>query len=216
MIIILITTILVCLLVLLVLYRALPNRKIFYAFCVTMLIAVGGIIQSVYFAQSEDTVKDADIRKITAQQQIFDSWYTDYKKQLDILDYNWAQCQMIVNDYRNDNISIHTVYTRMNILSHQAQAVCDNIDKLPPPISLDDPNYDLTTLLFTKTKAYAHAQLTAIQAVRAAADPAAIMTDSHEVQSQLLREALLRNAPDALFTAAETTALRSRLTLPEI
>ncbi|MDD3114357.1 MAG: hypothetical protein PHQ44_01310 [Anaerovibrio sp.] len=214
--IIFIGTILICLLLLLVLYRNLPNKKVFYAFCFTLLAAIGGIVYSLLFQQpAQEPLNESAIRKITAQQQIFDGWYTDYKKELDLLDYNWAQCQKIVSDYHNDNISIHTVYTRLNILTHQAQAVSDELNKLPPPISLDDTNYDLTTLLLNKTQDYANAQLTAIQALRNAADPANINTDSHEQQSRILRETMVRNGPDGLFTADETNALRQRLTIPE-
>lgn len=214
--IIFIAAVLTCLLLLLVLYRNLPNKKIFYAFCLTLLLSIGAIGHSLFFAAATpEPADEATIRRITAQQQIFDGWYTDYKKQLDLLDYNWAQCHAIVEDYHNDNISINTVYTRLTLLEHQAQAACDGLQRLPPPISLDDANYDLTTVLLNKTISYAVAQLNTVRALRSAADPANIKTGRHAEQSRLLRETLLRNEPEGLFTAGETTALRNRLTLPE-
>lgn len=211
-----IAAVLTCLLLLLVLYRNLPNKKVFYGFCLTLALSIFTIARSVLVAPAGDAPADESaIRHITAQQQIFDGWYTGYKKQLDILDYNWAQCQSIVSDYHNDNISLNTVYTRLTLLEHQAQLADEGLQELSPPISLDDTNYDLTTLLLQKTQSYAGAQLETIRALRTAADPANLKAATHEEQSRLLRETMLRTAPDCLFTAPETSALRSRLTLPE-
>ena len=211
-----IAAVLTCLLLLLVLYRNLPNKKVFYGFCLTLTLTIFAIARSILLAPAgEQPADESAIRHITAQQQIFDGWYTDYKKQLDVLDYNWAQCQAIVSDYHNDNISINTVYTRLTLLEHQAQQADESLQKLPPPISLDDTNYDLTTLLLHKTQSYANAQLETIRALRTAADPANIKAETHEEQSRQLRETMLRKAPDCLFTAPETSSLRSRLTLPE-
>lgn len=211
-----IAAVLTCLLLLLVLYRNLPNKKVFYGFCLTLALSIFTIARSVLVAPAGDAPADESaIRHITAQQQIFDGWYTGYKKQLDILDYNWAQCQSIVSDYHNDNISLNTVYTRLTLLEHQAQLADEGLQELSPPISLDDTNYDLTTLLLQKTQSYAGAQLETIRALHTAADPANLKAATHEEQSRLLRETMLRTAPDCLFTAPETSALRSRLTLPE-
>lgn len=211
-----IAAILTCLLLLLVLYRNLPNKKIFYAFCLTLLLSIGAVGHTLFFASgSSEPADEATIRRITAQQQIFDGWYTDYKKQLDVLDYNWSQCQSIVSDYHNDNISLNTVYTRLTLLEHQSQLACDGLQKLAPPISLDDTNYDLTTLLLHKTQSYANAQLDTVKALRTAADPAGLNARTHEEESRRLREIMLRKGPDGLFTATETSAIRSRLTLPE-
>ena len=211
-----IAAVLTCLLLLLVLYRNLPNKKVFYGFCLTLALSIFAIARSVLLSPAGDAPADESaIRHITAQQQIFDGWYTDYKKQLDVLDYNWAQCQAIVSDYHNDNISINTVYTRLTLLEHQAQQADESLQKLPPPISLDDTNYDLTTLLLHKTQSYANAQLDTVKALRTAADPAGLNARTHEEESRRLREIMLRKGPDGLFTATETSAIRSRLTLPE-
>ena len=131
------------------------------------------------------------------------------------MDYNWAQGQKIVNDYHNDNISLNTAYTRLNLLEHQAQVTNQELSKLAPPISLDDTNYDLAASILNKTIAYSEKQLAAITALKANANPANLSTDNHEEESRILRETMLRNGPDALFTAAETNSLRQNLTIPE-
>ncbi len=207
---------LVCLLLLLVLYRNLPNKKVFYGFCIILALTIGAIAHSLFSYEPAPLPADeSTIRRITAQQQIFDGWYTDYKKQLDNLDYNWSQCQAIVKDYTNDDISLNTAYTRLNLLEHQAQAANDTLVKLSPPISLEDANYNLSTEILRKTQAYAQQQLATITALKTSADPANIKTDNHEAQARRLNETLIRNAPDVLFTAEETMDLRQNLTLPE-
>lgn len=210
-----IAAVLICLLLLLVLYRNLPNKKVFYGFCLVLALTIGAIGQSLLFQPKAEPPSEIALRRIAAQQQIFDDWYTSYKKQLDSLDYNWAQGQKIVNDYHNDNISLNTAYTRLNLLEHQAQVTNQELSKLVPPISLDDTNYDLAASILNKTIAYSEKQLAAITALKANANPANLSTDNHEEESRILWETMLRNGPDALFTAAETNSLRQNLTIPE-
>ena len=213
--IIFIAAVLICLLLLLVLYRNLPNKKIFYGFCLVLALTIGAIAQSLIFHSDAEPPSEIALRRIAVQQQIFDDWYTSYKKQIDNLDYNWSQCQNIVNDYHNDNISLNTAYTRLNLLEHQAQVTQQELEKLSPPVSLDDANYDLAASLLNKTLAYSTKQLSAIAALKTDANPANLDTNDHEAESRILRETMLRNGPDALFTAAETNQLRQNLTVPE-
>ena len=210
-----IAAVLICLLLLLVLYRNLPNKKVFYGFWLVLALTIGAIGQALLFQHKAEPPSEIALRRIAAQQQIFDDWYTSYKKQLDTLDYNWAQGQKIVNDYHNDNISLNTAYTRLNLLEHQAQVTNQELSKLAPPISLDDTNYDLAASILNKTIAYSEKQLTAITALKANANPANLSTDNHQEESRILQETMLRNGPDALFTAAETNSLRQNLTIPE-
>lgn len=210
-----IAAVLICLLLLLVLYRNLPNKKVFYGFCLALALTIGAIGQSLLVQSRTEPPSEIALRRIAAQQQIFDDWYTSYKKQLDILDYNWSQAQKIVSDYRNDNISLNTAYTRLNLLEHQAQVANQELGKLSPPISLDDTNYDLAASILNKTIAYSEKHLSAITALKANANPANLNTDSHEAESRILQETMLRNGPDALFTADEINSLRQNLTIPE-
>ena len=210
-----IAAVLICLLLLLVLYRNLPQKKVFYGFCLVLALTIGAIGQSLLFTAEEEPPSEITLRRIAAQQQIFNDWYTSYKKQVDSLDYNWSQCQKIVNDYHNDNISLNTAYTRLNLLEHQAQMTYQELDKLAPPISLDDTNYDLAASLLNKTIDYSSRQLAAITTLKANANPANLNAENHEAESRILRETMLRNGPDALFTAAETNSLRQNLTIPE-
>ena len=47
--IIFIAAVLICLLLLLVLYRNLPNKKVFYGFCLVLTLTIGAIGQSLLF-----------------------------------------------------------------------------------------------------------------------------------------------------------------------
>jgi len=73
----------------------------------------------------------------------------------------------------------------------------------------------LAASLLNKTIDYSEKQLAAITALKANANPANLSTDNHQEESRILQETMLRNGPDALFTAAETNSLRQNLTIPE-
>ena len=99
---------LLCILLLLVLYRNLPNKKVFYGFCGTLSIALGISYYSFHVPQSQPVhLDEAAISHITSQQQIFAGWYTEYKKHLDVIDYTWQQYQQLLKDYHNDNQHTH-------------------------------------------------------------------------------------------------------------
>ena len=214
--ILIIGTTMVSVLVLLVLYRNIPNKKIFCAFCSTLALAIGLCVFSLLTHEDSDAkATESALRHITSQQQIFDGWYTDYKKSLDQLDYNWQQFNSIVADFHDNNISSYTLYTRLSKLEYDANKANQTLDKLVPPISLDDGNYDLTTVLRQKTLDYAQAQYITILACKNLTEPGNFNAMTQEQQVRILEETIIRNAPDALFTATETMNLRENLTLPE-
>ena len=76
-----IAAVLICLLLLLVLYRNLPNKKVFYGFCLVLALTIGAIGQALLFQPKAEPPSEIALRRIAAQQQIFDDWYTSYKKQ---------------------------------------------------------------------------------------------------------------------------------------
>jgi hypothetical protein len=87
---------------------------------------------------------------------------------------------------------------------------------MTPPISHDDANYDLTSSILKKTKAYSDGQLKTIRATKMMADPEKMPTENHDVQMGYLKDAMLVNSPDMLFTAGEINSLRKNLTIPEV
>ena len=149
------------------------------------------------------------------QQQIFASWYDEYKRDLDRMDHNWQQYHRILSDFKEDNISIQTAWLRLTQLEDEASRVRDDLQQLNPPKELNDNNYDLVIEIMKKTRAYSLEQCRAISLTRAAADPAGLLPKKQEEQSDRLQEVMLRESPVGLFTANEISALRDNLSLPE-
>ena len=195
------------------LYRYLPNRRIFVIFCLT-LAGAGAFAFFSYQKPADPVISEADKYEIQQQQQIFSKWYDEYKKSIDQLEHNWQQYHNILENFKEDNISIQTTYVRLTQLEKEAAAARERIARLAPPTELNNTNYDLVTAVQQKTEAYANAQYRAISKTKTAADPAQLLTDKQDEQSRLLEETMIRESPTGLFTASEIAALRDNLTLP--
>lgn len=204
---------LLCLL-LAVLWRYTPNRKIWAAFAtITVLASL-----SVGYALREkppEPMSEAQREEIRQQQEIFAPWYEAHKKQLDHLDYNWQQYHNILESYKEDAISLQTAHLRLTLLEKEAEQTTKDVDALVPPLALLGANYDLVTNIRAKTLAYAKAQQQTIHRTRIASDPAQRLNADHEEESRTLEDIMMRESPVGLFTATEVNALIANLTLPE-
>ena len=195
------------------LYRYLPNRKIFVIFCLT-LAGAGAFAFFSYQKPVEPVVSEAEKYEIQQQQQIVSKWYDEYKKSIEQLDHNWQQYHNILENFKEDNISIQTTYVRLTQLEKEAAAAHERIARLSPPTELNNTNYDLAAAVQQKAEIYANTQYQAISKTKTAADPAQQLTDNQEEQSRMLEETMIRESPTGLFTASDITALRDNLTLP--
>ncbi len=213
MLIYLLAAILIVLLILL--YHYLPNKKVYACFCVTL--AVLGIASYLFFphAPKQEVMTDEQKYDIFQQQQIFATWYTDYQKNVKDLDHNWRWYHQILEDFKEDNISIQTAYVRLKQLEEDEKALTAKIATSAPPLELHDANYDLATAMLQKTKAYAEAQQKAITLTRAASDPQRLTTDDQEEQSRMLQTVMEKESPVALFTAEEIAQLQANLAISE-
>ena len=196
--------------------RYFPNRRAFYLFCLT--VAAAGIFTGM-IVSSQNTrtpaMDDSEKYALLQQQQIFSSWYTDYKKDIDQLDHNWQQYHRILADFKADNISIQTTWLRLQQLEKTSAQVSGAITRLTPPPSLEGENYDLVLAIIQKTQAYAAAQQQTISRTRAAADPSQQISEVQEEQSRRLEETMILESPVGLFTAGEVASLRDNLTIPD-
>lgn len=204
------------LLLLFLLYRHLPNRRVFLIFCLTLLAAISFAI----FAYEIKPQPPAEIsveekNALLLQQQIFADWYTEYKKGIDQMDHNWQQYHRILSDFKADNISIQTTYLRLTQLEIEASKTKNSLRQLNPPKSLNDNTYDLLIEVMKKTRKYATEQHRTISLTRAASDPAGPLPGKQEEQSRLLEEVMIRESPSGLFTAAEISSIRDSLSLPD-
>jgi hypothetical protein len=206
----------IALCLLLLLYHYLPNKKIFACFCLTLLLA-GGIAYQ-YWPAPEPApapISEQERYELMQQQQIFAAWYSDYQKDLEELDRNWQWYHHIIENFKEDNISIQTTFVRLKQLDQDSQKLRDRIALHAPPVALNDGCYDLLTEVVNKTNAYAEAQYRAIALTRAAADPANLKTDDQAQQSKMLQTIMIRESPVGLYTAKEITAIRQYLDIPE-
>ena len=91
------------------LYRYLPNKKIFTCFCIC-LAAAGAIVYHFWSVPpTEPAVMTEEERyELQQQQQIFADWYVGYQRDIDELDRNWQWYHHIIEDFKEDNISIQT------------------------------------------------------------------------------------------------------------
>lgn len=203
------------LMLLALLYRALPNKRVFAFFCVTLALA-GAISYTLCSHRAQAPAESSeDAYDIAQQQQIFASWYGTYQKQLKQLDRNWRWYHQILEDFKEDNISIQTTYVRLKQLEEEEKALTAAIAENKPPLELHDACYDLTASIHQKTKAYAEAEQNAITLTRAASEPRFLPSDDQEEQSHALQTVMEKESPVGLFTASEITQIQDLLTLPE-
>lgn len=205
-----------CLLLLLLLYRYLPNKKIFACFCLTLLAT--GLIAYRCWPVPETVHQpssDAERYEMQQQQQIFTTWYAQYQQDLAELDRNWRWYHQIIESFKADNISIQTCFLRLKQLDQDSASLKERIAQHTPPLALNDGCYDQLAEVVKKTNAYADAQYRTIALTRAAADPANLKTDDQAEQSRMLQTIMIRESPVGLYTAKEITAIRDYLEMPE-
>ncbi len=197
------------------LYRYIPSRKVFAAFCTVLIVAAG----IVYFAwprqaPAEPALSAADRQSLLEQQELFASWYKGYQKDLTDLDRQWQWYHQILEAFKEDSISIEVTYVRLQQLEKDSLALEERIAGNAPPLELDSACYDQLASLLAKTRTYAATQHRTIALTRAAADPQHQFTQDQAIQSHELEEVMLRESPTKLFIADEIMAVRDYLTIP--
>ena len=197
-------------------YRKIPDKKIFLLFSM-VLISIGIIIfySGTDTAKPEDNLQAQRQHAISLQQEPFSRRFAGYQRLIDSLDYNWRTYNTILTDFRNDSISLETCYVRLGNLEKEVASQRDIILKMMPPEELDEKNSALTHELIKKTLAYSEEQLMTIRLTQAAANPEAQLTNSQSEQSRHLDTIMAINAPAGLFTADEITSLRHNLSARE-
>lgn len=200
---------------LVLLYRYLPNRRAFACFCLTLALA--GLITYTCWPGTQPAAELSEEQRydIQQQQQIFAVWYGTYQKNLKQLDHNWRWYHQILEEFKEDNISIQTACVRLKQLEEEEKALTLTIANDAPPLALHDACYDLATAVFEKTKAYAAAQQNAITLTRAASEPRFLPSDDQEEQSRALQTVMEKESPVGLFTAGEIKEIQQLLSLPE-
>lgn len=198
---------------LVLLYRWLPNRKIWAIFSLTLLFAGAAAFWS-FPPPPPPKMTEEERSEIHQQQEIFTAWYDEHKKNITQLDYNWQQYHNILESFKEGAIDIQTAYVRLTQLAEDAKHTRDAVEAHIPPLALIGINYDLCAAVRQKTLAYADAQQQAISRTRNAADPAQLLTRDPAEQSRILEDTMIRESPPGLFLADEISTLRDNLTIP--
>lgn len=198
------------------LYHYLPSRKIFFCFVLTLL-AAGGIVSFCWPAKepAPSVMTEEEFRSKMEQQQIFAAWYAGYQKDIAELDRNWQWYHTILENFKEDHISIQTAYLRLKQLDQDSQKLRDKIRRNAPPVTLNDDCYDLLAEVMKKTNDYTDAQCRTIALTKAAADPANIRSNDQAEQSRMLQSIMIRESPAGLYTAKEISAIRDALDISQ-
>ena len=93
---------------LILLHHYIPRKRVFWTFFAVLLLT-GGASWYLYPRQEPPPpLTQAERDELAAQQEIFAAWYRDYQKQVDQLDNNWQRYHHILENFKEDNISIQT------------------------------------------------------------------------------------------------------------
>ena len=193
---------------LILLYKFLPNKKIFPYLCVALAIvfSVSAFIQN---RHSQEILTRAQIEELQNRQKIFGEWYAEYQKNINRLDLNWQRYFSIVNELKTAEIYEYTMYEQLLDLEKESAEEKKRIDKLKVPPELDELSVKLLESVIEKTKAYATAQAKTISLTRQVADPA-IVKDI-QAMNKRINEINIRESPAGIFTASEISAIREIL-----
>lgn len=201
-------------LILILLYRFLPNRKIFIYFCVLMIFVFGVSSFLQYKRNEQQMITREQIEEIREQQQIFAAWYASYQKDIEQLDRNWQLYYNLVETLKTTEIYEYSTYEQLNELEWAAIDEQVKIYNLKIPPELDAESHELLARVIQKTKIYSDAQVKVISSVRIAANPEGVENFDLEALNKKIKDITIREAPAGLFTATEISAIRDKLVVP--
>ena len=196
--------------ILILLYRFLPNRKIFIYFCVLMIFVFGASAFFQYKLSQEQMITREQIEEIRAQQKIFADWYAAYQRDIDRLDRNWQTYHNIVDGLQAmdaDSFNAEAVYLRLRELEQESIDEQIKIYGLTAPQLLDEESRTLVENVIIKTKDYVDAQT---RTISLSVKVAQSVTELEPLKLKL-HDIMIRESPEGLFTAQEISAIRNVL-----
>lgn len=190
-----------------ILYKFLPNRKIFIYFCLSLLIVftIAGLIAR--SQQPQQTINEAERLVLQQQQQAFTNWYGEYQKDIDQLDRQWQQYHNIIENFTAEDMDIDTLYEQLADLENEAHIEQVHIYTLKVPPETGEQCSQLIDSILKKTQRYADAQIQTIAMSKAVINTESFNNATHEEQVHLFQDIIIRDAPIGLFTANEISAI---------
>ena len=199
--------------ILAVLYKFFPRKKIFVYFCL-LLVIVFSISALVNSRQAEtEKISQEQIFAIQTQQKIFSDWYAAYQKDIDKLDRNWQLYYDIVETLRTAEVYEQVTFEQLTDLENDVVDEQIKIHNLQPPPELEEDCRIILSEVIRKTQDYSDAQAKTVTAVKAVANPETVK-DLGEMNKKI-KDITIREVPAGLFTAQEISAIRDKLVLPE-
>lgn len=197
-----------------ILYKFLPNRKIFVYFCLSLLVVftiAGFIARS---QQPQQTMDAAELLTLQRQQQAFTAWYSEYQKEIDHLDRHWQLYHNIVENFTADSIDTYTMYEQLAELETEARIEQVNIYTLKVPPETGEQCGHWIDEILKKTQLYVDAQTQTIAMSKAVIETESFSSATHAEQAHLFQDIIIREAPAGLFTANELSEILNYFTLP--
>ena len=191
------------------LYKFVPSRKIFVIIC-AVLVAVFVTSVLVSERQQQEKLSRAQLEDLLEQQKIFGEWYAAYQKDIDRLDRNWQSYHNIIDGLKSvdaQNFNAEAFHMRLLDLEQDSIEEQLKIHMLNAPSKLGLENRELVELVIRKTQKYVDAQTKTISlSAKTAAPP--VELDNLRLR---LRDIMIRESPEGLFTAQEISAIRAAL-----
>ena len=187
-----------------------PIRKKFIIICASLLVvfSVSFFIHGQQVRQEKITREQ--LEDLQERQKIFGEWYADYQKDIDRLDRNWQLYHNILdglNATDAQSFNAEAIYLRLKELENESLDEQFKIHQLEPPQGLDKDNRDCVNIVIKKTQRYVDAQTKTISLSAQAATPP-VELENLKIK---LRDIMIRESPEGLFTAQEISAIRAAL-----
>lgn len=193
-----------------VLYKFSPTRQMFITIC-SLLVMVFGMSVFIHNSQvQQEQITRAQLEELQARQKIFGDWYAAYQKDIDSLDRNWQSYHNILDGLNTtdaQSFNAEAIYERLKELEQESIDEQVKIYILKPPSGLDEENRALVEAIINKTQRYVDAQTQTISKSATVANPPVEL----ETLKLRLRDIMIRESPEGLFTAQEISAIRSAL-----
>ena len=199
--------------ILAVLYRFFPRKKVFVYFCILLLM----IFSISAFWNNRQVEKEKisreQIELMQKQEKIFIDWYADYQKNIDALDRNWQSYYDIAETLKTSEIYEEITYEQILELESEVIAEQIKIHNLQVPVELEDDCKIILSEVIRKTQNYSDAQAKVVTSLKQISNPETVK-DLPDLNKKI-KDITIRESPAGLFTAAEISAIRDKLIVPE-
>lgn len=193
-------------------YRYLPQKRIFYIFGIIIL---GSLFCIVFFwhPQQKKSLTEQQKMQIFSEQSFFVTWYEDYKKYINDADHIWSRYNNIIDEFHDDQISLALAKNEISKLNHDSDELQKKMQTALPPKGLSDINYNLVYAVLNKTKQYTAEQNKTIKLTSQTILADKFIEQQHDMQYEQMDNIRILNAPVELNIASDINTIKNNLSL---